>query len=178
MSHARPWPRRRNLWWPWLPAALLQMTALSVQALEARVRAGLEVDGEAWIGQQVILKIDLLTNALSFSGQRIHLPDVPGALVLVAALGGYDLFGFFGVIYGPVLMVLVMTTIERSSVRIRVERRPISSTVPVMSPKRQKSPILTGLSVNRIKPLMTFSSVGRTARATARPPTPRPATMP
>jgi predicted PurR-regulated permease PerM len=34
------------------------------------------------------------------------------ALVLVAALGGYDLFGFFGVIYGPVLMVLVMTTIE------------------------------------------------------------------
>lgn len=34
------------------------------------------------------------------------------ALVLVAALGGYDLFGFFGVIYGPVLMVLVVTTIE------------------------------------------------------------------
>lgn len=34
------------------------------------------------------------------------------ALVLVAALGGYDLFGFFGVIYGPVLMVLLMTTIE------------------------------------------------------------------
>jgi predicted PurR-regulated permease PerM len=34
------------------------------------------------------------------------------ALVLVAALGGYDLFGFFGVIYGPVLMVLLMTTID------------------------------------------------------------------
>jgi predicted PurR-regulated permease PerM len=29
------------------------------------------------------------------------------ALVLVAALGGYDLFGFFGVVYGPVLMVLL-----------------------------------------------------------------------
>jgi len=34
------------------------------------------------------------------------------ALVLVAALGGYDLFGFFGVIYGPVLMILAMTTLE------------------------------------------------------------------
>ena len=34
------------------------------------------------------------------------------ALVLVAALGGYDLFGFFGVVYGPVIMVLLMTTID------------------------------------------------------------------
>ena len=34
------------------------------------------------------------------------------ALVLVASLGGYDLFGFFGVVYGPVLMVLLTTTIE------------------------------------------------------------------
>jgi predicted PurR-regulated permease PerM len=34
------------------------------------------------------------------------------ALVLVAALGGYDLFGFFGVVYGPVLMVLLITAIE------------------------------------------------------------------
>lgn len=34
------------------------------------------------------------------------------ALVLVAALGGYELFGFFGVIYGPVLMVLLLTAID------------------------------------------------------------------
>jgi predicted PurR-regulated permease PerM len=34
------------------------------------------------------------------------------ALVLVAALGGYELFGFFGVICGPVPMVLPMTTID------------------------------------------------------------------
>ncbi|HMR68500.1 MAG TPA: AI-2E family transporter, partial [Anaerolineae bacterium] len=34
------------------------------------------------------------------------------ALVLIAALGGYELFGFFGVIYGPVLMIVAMTTIE------------------------------------------------------------------
>ncbi len=34
------------------------------------------------------------------------------ALVLLGALGGYDLFGFFGVVYGPVLIILLLTTIE------------------------------------------------------------------
>lgn len=34
------------------------------------------------------------------------------ALVLLAALGGYELFGFFGVIYGPVLMILFLTTVD------------------------------------------------------------------
>jgi predicted PurR-regulated permease PerM len=33
-------------------------------------------------------------------------------LVLLAALGGYVWFGFFGVVYGPVLMVLLTTTID------------------------------------------------------------------
>jgi predicted PurR-regulated permease PerM len=33
-------------------------------------------------------------------------------LVLLAALGGYAWFGFFGVVYGPVLMVLLTTTID------------------------------------------------------------------
>jgi predicted PurR-regulated permease PerM len=34
------------------------------------------------------------------------------ALVLLGALGGYELFGFFGVVYGPVLIILLLTTIE------------------------------------------------------------------
>jgi len=33
------------------------------------------------------------------------------AAVMVSALGGYALFGFFGVIYGPVIMILFLTTI-------------------------------------------------------------------
>jgi hypothetical protein len=37
-------------------------------------------------------------------------------------------------------------TTVRSSVRIRVERRPIASTVPIWSPQRQKSPTDTGRS--------------------------------
>jgi predicted PurR-regulated permease PerM len=34
------------------------------------------------------------------------------ALVLVSALGGYELFGFFGVVYGPVLMILFQTALD------------------------------------------------------------------
>jgi predicted PurR-regulated permease PerM len=34
------------------------------------------------------------------------------AAVMVSALGGYALFGFFGVIYGPVLMILFQTTVD------------------------------------------------------------------
>lgn len=34
------------------------------------------------------------------------------ALILLSALGGYQLFGFFGVIYGPVLMILFLTTVD------------------------------------------------------------------
>jgi predicted PurR-regulated permease PerM len=34
------------------------------------------------------------------------------ALVLLSALGGYQLFGFFGVVYGPVLMILFLTVLE------------------------------------------------------------------
>jgi predicted PurR-regulated permease PerM len=33
-------------------------------------------------------------------------------MVLLSALGGYQLFGFFGVVYGPVLMVLLLTALE------------------------------------------------------------------
>lgn len=33
-------------------------------------------------------------------------------LVLISALGGYELFGFFGVVYGPVLMILMLTALD------------------------------------------------------------------
>jgi predicted PurR-regulated permease PerM len=33
-------------------------------------------------------------------------------LVLLSALGGYQLFGFFGVVYGPVLMIMMLTALE------------------------------------------------------------------
>ena len=68
------------------------------------------------IGSLIILGGYLLvvTNLDNILRPRLVSKDayLDAALVLVAALGGYDLFGFFGVIYGPVLMVLLMTAID------------------------------------------------------------------
>ena len=68
-------------------------------------------------------------------------------------------------------------TILSSYLRMRVERNPIFSTNPNSSPNRHRSPTRTGLSINKMKPPMRFSRVGRTARAMARPPTPSPASI-
>lgn len=79
-------PGRRRA--PWLSLLLLLLTtgAMPAQAIDARVRAALEPKTDAWVGQQVILNIELLSNGLSFSDQRIRLPDIPGALVLEDAV--------------------------------------------------------------------------------------------
>ena len=66
-------------------------------------------------------------------------------------------------------------TTVRFSVRIRVDRRPMSSTVPVIVPTRQNWPMWIGLSPMIIIPPKRFSSVFCDASATAIPPTPRPA---
>ena len=34
------------------------------------------------------------------------------AQLLLSTLGGYELFGFFGVVYGPVMMILFLTALE------------------------------------------------------------------
>src|SRR4030095_7275159 len=65
-------------------------------------------------------------------------------------------------------------SIVRSSVRIRVERRPTRSTVPNVPPSLRKSPTRTALSKTREKPPMTFSRVFCRARPTAMPADPKP----
>ena len=57
----------------------------------------------------------------------------------------------------------------RSNVRMRVARRPISSTVPISLPKRQKSPTLTGRDVNSVTAPKRFSRLFCDAKATATP---------
>jgi hypothetical protein len=74
-----------------LLGAVLQLSASAAQALEARARAALELEGPAWVGQEVVLKVELMTDGLSFSGQRIRVPDVPGALVLEDAVSTVNL---------------------------------------------------------------------------------------
>ncbi len=60
--------------------------AHAAEPLEARVRAGLESSSEIWVGQQVGLTVDILTTGFTFAKQRIHLPEVTGALVLEDAV--------------------------------------------------------------------------------------------
>ena len=67
----------------WIIAAT---DASAAEPLEARVRAGLENGGEIWVGQQVGLTVDILTTGFTFAKQRIHLPEVTGALVLEDAV--------------------------------------------------------------------------------------------
>ena len=69
------------------------------------------------------------------------------------------------------------TSIFWSRVRSFKERRPISSTVPSRSPILQKSPTCTALSISNEMPPKRFSRVFCAAKATARPPIPRPASV-
>lgn len=70
----------------WLLVLALQLIAMPALAIDARARAALELEGDAWVGQEVVLKVELLSNGFSFGGQRIRIPDVPGALVLEDAV--------------------------------------------------------------------------------------------
>lgn len=81
-----------------IPVAILQMAT-------GDVTGGLIVLGGYIL---VVTNIDNLIRPRLVSREAY----LDAALVLVAALGGYDLFGFFGVIYGPVLMILAVTTLE------------------------------------------------------------------
>ena len=82
------------------------------------------------------------------------------ALVLVAALGGYDLFGFFGVVYGPVLMVLLTTTIEVYGRYYAVRRTPpgLSTGEPGQSDPGSNAPSADA----PVEPSASWDEVGTT----------------
>ena len=84
-SNARPlrrWALRAAL-----AILLLGMPgAPAARAFEARVAASLKPTGPVWVGQKVLLRIDLKSDAYRFQDQRIRLPDVPGALLLEDAV--------------------------------------------------------------------------------------------
>ncbi len=60
--------------------------ASPARALDARVAASLEPSGTVWVGQKVILRVDLKSDGYSFRDQRIRLPEVPGVLLLEDAV--------------------------------------------------------------------------------------------
>ncbi|MBN1992856.1 MAG: AI-2E family transporter [Anaerolineae bacterium] len=69
------------------------------------------------------------------------------ALVLLSAFGGLSLFGFLGVIYGPIIMIFFVTTIE-----IYLEHYKLSPRSFGASKKTQPSELETGNNVNTAQP--------------------------
>ena len=58
------------------------------------------------------------------------------AAVMVSALGGYALFGFFGVIYGPVLMILFQTTVDVYQEHYLAVKAPLAATASRAGPDK------------------------------------------
>ena len=65
-------------------ALLLSALLMPAQgiAVEGRIRASLAIEDTAWVGQKIVLNLDLMTTGFSFSDQRIRIPEVPGAVLL------------------------------------------------------------------------------------------------
>jgi hypothetical protein len=86
MNEPRNVRRLPPVWASRTVGLLLLAMSFTTHAIEARVRAGFEAGDTTWVGQQVGFYVDIMTNGVRFSGQRIRLPEVPGALILEDAV--------------------------------------------------------------------------------------------
>ena len=86
MNEPRNVRRLLPVWASRIVGLLLLAMSFTTHAIEARVRAGFEAGDTTWVGQQVGFYVDVMTNGVRFSGQRIRLPEVPGALILEDAV--------------------------------------------------------------------------------------------
>ena len=71
--------------------------------------------GSVWQGLLVLLGGLLVVSNIDTLLRPLLVPkeaNLNSALVLIGALGGLHLFGFLGVIYGPVVMIFLVTTVE------------------------------------------------------------------
>ena len=98
-----------------LLAIFLSILPVGASLVAFPVGGYLILTGDLWQGAVVILgymfvvsNIDSLLRA-RLAPQEAQLSPV---LVLLSLFGGLKLFGFMGVIYGPVVMIFLMTTIE------------------------------------------------------------------
>lgn len=105
---------------PYVAFLLLVLTFLSIIPLGAGIVTiplgiGMMLLGNFWGGLVVVLNhVLIVTNIdnvlkpkLVPQSVRLH-----PALILLAIFGGMGLFGFLGIIVGPVLMILIVTTIQ------------------------------------------------------------------
>ncbi|MEZ5582657.1 MAG: hypothetical protein R3F37_07725 [Candidatus Competibacteraceae bacterium] len=69
-----------RLIWRVLLTMVLLSSAGSALALEARADFRVAGDGPFWVGQRIVVEIDLLSTGFTFSNQQFDLPDLPGVV--------------------------------------------------------------------------------------------------
>lgn len=96
-------------------AFILSMVPLGANVVLVPIGITLILLGQVWAGG-IIIAVGMLgiSNIDNFLRPRLVSEEasLDPTLVLVGALGGLSLFGFLGVVYGPVLMIFLLTTIE------------------------------------------------------------------
>lgn len=88
-----------------LGASLVAIPAAIAQFLTGNYGAGLIILGGYFV---IVSNLDLLIRSKLVSLQTYG----SFALMLLSLLGGYQLFGFFGIFYGPILVVLFLTMLD------------------------------------------------------------------
>ena len=90
--------------------------------------------GSGWQGLLVIIGGLLVVSNIDTILRPLLVPkeaNINSALVLIGALGGLHLFGFLGVIYGPVVMIFLVTTVEIYLEHYRYGETEAATEVPV-----------------------------------------------
>ena len=96
-------------------AIFLAVLPLGVNAIAIPIGVALLAFGQIWQGILVLVGSTLIvSNIDNLLRPRLVSKDanLSPALVLLSAFGGLSLFGFLGVIYGPVVMIFLITTVE------------------------------------------------------------------
>jgi predicted PurR-regulated permease PerM len=96
-------------------AIFFSILPLGANVIAIPIGIVLLVMGDIWQGVLVILgSMFVVSNIDNLLRPRLVAKEAElnSALVLLSAFGGLKLFGFLGVIYGPVIMIFLITTVE------------------------------------------------------------------
>ena len=105
---------RFTFFWTML-SIFLAVLPLGVNAIAIPIGIVLLILGNIWQGILVLVgSLLVVSNLDNLLRPRLVSKDanLNPALVLLSAFGGLNLFGFLGVIYGPVVMIFLITTVE------------------------------------------------------------------
>jgi predicted PurR-regulated permease PerM len=100
----------------WMVLAIFfSILPLGANVIAIPIGIVLLVIGDIWQGVLVILgSVFIVSNIDNLLRPRLVAKEAElnSALVLLSAFGGLKLFGFLGVVYGPVIMIFLVTTVE------------------------------------------------------------------